>query len=120
MKTKNYYHILGVKQDVGSDEIKKAYRKLARQYHPDVSRDPDGENKFKEIGEAYETLRTPATRLAYDRRSFSGACRRTEDWPAASISINICWSGVPWLKFWFWWIEPEQVQDENENASTTA
>lgn len=118
MKAKNYYHILGVNQDVDVDEIKKAYRKLARKYHPDVSHDPDGENKFKEIGEAYETLKTPARRLAYDRRAFPRPGRRTNDWPL--VGLDICWSGIPWFRYWFWWINPDRVEEKKENASTTA
>ena len=67
MKYKDYYKILGVKRDAGADEIKKAYRKLAQKYHPDVSKDPGGEEKFKEVGEAYETLKDPEKRAAYDQ-----------------------------------------------------
>lgn len=67
MKYKDYYAILGVPRDAGSEEIKKAYRKLAHKYHPDVSRDPAGEEKFKEVAEAYETLRSPEKRAAYDQ-----------------------------------------------------
>src|SRR6185369_3977712 len=67
MKYKDYYSILGVERDAGADVIKKAYRKLAQKYHPDVSKDPQGEEKFKEIAEAYETLRDPEKRAAYDQ-----------------------------------------------------
>lgn len=67
MKYKDYYSILGVNRSAGAEDIKKAYRKLARKYHPDVSKDPDGEEKFKEIAEAYETLRDPEKRAAYDQ-----------------------------------------------------
>ncbi len=66
MKFKDYYEILGVARTASSDEIKKAYRKLAHQYHPDVSKDPAGEAKFKEVGEAYTTLKDKEKRAAYD------------------------------------------------------
>ena len=66
MKFKDYYDILGVARTASSDEIKKAYRKLAHQYHPDVSKDPAGEAKFKEVGEAYATLKDKEKRAAYD------------------------------------------------------
>jgi curved DNA-binding protein len=64
---KDYYATLGVKKDAGQDEIQKAYRKLARKYHPDVNKDPKAELKFKEIGEAYEVLKDPEKRQKYDQ-----------------------------------------------------
>jgi curved DNA-binding protein len=67
MKYKDYYSILGVERDADADAIKKAYRKLAHKYHPDVSKDPKGEEKFKEIAEAYETLKDREKRAAYDQ-----------------------------------------------------
>jgi curved DNA-binding protein len=67
MKYKDYYATLGVQRNASSEEIKKAYRKLAHKYHPDVSKDPAGEEKFKEVAEAYETLQSPEKRAAYDQ-----------------------------------------------------
>ncbi|MGQ0526103.1 MAG: DnaJ C-terminal domain-containing protein [Betaproteobacteria bacterium] len=67
MKYKDYYKILGLARDASAEDIKKAYRKLARKYHPDVSKETGAEEKFKEIGEAYETLKDTEKRAAYDR-----------------------------------------------------
>lgn len=67
MEFKDYYKIMGVKKDAAQDEIKRSYRKLARKYHPDVSKEPDAEARFKEVGEAYEVLKDPEKRAAYDQ-----------------------------------------------------
>ena len=66
MEDKDYYKILGVSREASQEEIKRAYRKLARKYHPDVSKEPDAEARFKEINEAHEVLKDPEKRAAYD------------------------------------------------------
>ncbi len=67
MQYKDYYEVLGVTRGSDADEVKRAYRKLARKYHPDVSKEKNAENKFKEVQEAYEVLRDPEKRAAYDQ-----------------------------------------------------
>jgi len=67
MKYKDYYAILGVARDASEADVKRAYRKLARKYHPDVSKEPQAEEKFKEVSEAYETLKDAEKRAAYDQ-----------------------------------------------------
>ncbi len=67
MEYKDYYEVMGLKRDASQDEIKRSYRKLARKYHPDVSKDANAEEKFKLVGEAYEVLKDPEKRAAYDQ-----------------------------------------------------
>jgi len=67
MQYRDYYEMMDIKRDATPDEIKKAYRKLARKYHPDISKEKNAEKKFKEAGEAYEVLKDPKKRAAYDR-----------------------------------------------------
>jgi len=70
--SKNYYEILGVSQDASKDEIKRAFRQKAREFHPDVNKAPDAAEKFKEIGKAYETLSNEEKRSLYDRYGEEG------------------------------------------------
>ena len=83
MKYTDYYATLGVERGATDDDIKQAYRKLARKYHPDVSKEANAEEKFKEVGEAYETLKDPEKRAAYDqlgRHSSGEEFRPPPDW----------------------------------------
>jgi len=67
MRYKDYYKVMGVARDASQEDIKRAYRKLARKYHPDVSKEKDAEEKFKELQEAHEVLKDPEKRAAYDQ-----------------------------------------------------
>src|SRR5690625_5022776 len=73
MSKRDYYEVLGVGKDATPEEIRKAYRKLARKYHPDVNKEPDAEGKFKEAKEAYETLSNEQKRAQYDQFGHAGA-----------------------------------------------
>jgi curved DNA-binding protein len=86
MEYRDYYEILGVTRGADADELKRAYRKLARKYHPDVSKEKNAEDKFKEVQEAYEVLRDAEKRAAYDQlgRNFRNGqqFRPPPDWSA--------------------------------------
>ncbi|HNZ97535.1 MAG TPA: DnaJ domain-containing protein, partial [Thermoanaerobaculia bacterium] len=77
MEYKDYYKVLGVRRDASAEEIQKAYRKLARKYHPDVATEPDAEARFKEIAEANEVLKDPEKRAKYDR--FGAAWKNVQE-----------------------------------------
>jgi molecular chaperone DnaJ len=72
MAQRDYYEVLGVPRNAPPDDIKAAFRKLARQYHPDVSQEPNAEERFKEVNEAYAVLSEPDKRAAYDRFGHAG------------------------------------------------
>ncbi|MES1240761.1 MAG: DnaJ C-terminal domain-containing protein [Acidobacteriota bacterium] len=95
MEYKDYYATLGVKKDASQDDIQKAYRKLARKYHPDVNKAPEAEVKFKEIGEAYEVLKDEEKRQKYDQ--YGSAWKRAQQTgapPPGWEGINFDFGGM--------------------------
>ncbi|WP_180369974.1 DnaJ domain-containing protein, partial [Oenococcus oeni] len=73
MDNEEYYKILGVAKSASQDEIKHAYRKMSKKYHPDLNHQPGAEDKYKQVQEAYETLGDPQKRAAYDQYGKAGA-----------------------------------------------
>lgn len=69
---RDYYEVLGIQKGASDDEIKKAYRKMAKKYHPDINKEPGAEEKFKEINEAYEVLSDPQKKATYDQFGHAG------------------------------------------------
>ncbi len=97
---RDYYEVLGVGKDASGDEVKKAFRKLARQYHPDVNKDPEAETQFKEINEAYEVLSDEQKRAQYDRfghnaqgGGFGGGGQGFEGWTDINDIFNEFFGG---------------------------
>jgi curved DNA-binding protein len=88
LEYKDYYATLGVKKDASPEDIQKAYRKMARKFHPDVNKAPEAEVKFKEIGEAYEVLKDPDKRQKYDQ--YGSAWKRAQQTGAPPPG----WEGV--------------------------
>jgi|SRR5580700_1176050 DnaJ-class molecular chaperone len=101
MKTRDFYVVLGVERCASADDIKTAYRQLAHKYHPDVSDDPDGECKFKELGQAYQTLKSPGARSTYDT-----LLSRSQQIDGRQL-VHSAWLG--WLLWTYWWSSWESV-----------
>lgn len=85
---RDYYEILGIGRGAGKDAIRSAYRKLARQYHPDVNKDPDAEARFKEINEAYQVLNDDNKRAVYDRYGHAGLSPNDFGGPGAGFGFG--------------------------------
>ena len=94
MNNTEYYDRLGVSKDASQDEIKRAYRKMSKKYHPDINKEPGAEEKYKEVQEAYETLSDDQKRAAYDQYGPDGA--KWFWWSKEAL----------WLRWWcrLWWL----------------
>ncbi|MDE3130554.1 MAG: DnaJ domain-containing protein, partial [Acidobacteriota bacterium] len=101
MSYTDYYEVLGVSHDADQDAIRRAYRKLARQYHPDLNADHDAEERFKELGEAYEVLSDPGKRERYDRlgADWQAAERQAPDESFAEFFADRGWGDAAGVEF---------------------
>lgn len=85
---KDYYKILGIPSGANEDEIKKAYRKMALKYHPDKNKEPNAEEKFKEIAEAYDVLSDPKKRSLYDQYGEEGKRAALQPSPGPCVCLG--------------------------------
>jgi curved DNA-binding protein CbpA len=104
MSNRDYYEILGVGKGASDDEIKAAFRKLARQYHPDVNKEPDAEEKFKELNEAYGVLSDSDKRARYDRFGKAGVSGQ-----AAGRDIRTSLASAIFLKIYLTGLDSQLV-----------
>ena len=114
MEYKDYYAIMGVDRDASQDEIKRAYRKLARRYHPDVSSEADAEARFQELQEAYEVLKDPEKRQAYDQMGHDRfeLHNRFGEAPLAAVQADL----MERLLHWSLVTDPDQPWQEKVGA----
>lgn len=102
MPSQDYYQTLKVDRCATCNEIKQAYRALAHRFHPDVSKDLDGESKFKDISEAYRTLKQLDSRMVYDRRIRNFCVGTEEDGQVVFPGGAFCYSEFISWNYWFW------------------
>jgi curved DNA-binding protein CbpA len=108
LTTKDYYKTLGLSRDASREDIQRAYRKLARKFHPDLNKAPDAEKKFKEVNEAYQVLKDPEKRNKYDR--LGARWQEGQDFrppPACATSIRTSSTA---LCVWVWSIPPVETR----------
>lgn len=112
MKSQDYYQTLKVDRCATCSEIKQAYRTLAHRFHPDVSEDRDGERKFKDISEAYRTLKKSDSRIAYDRQIRNTCLDAKSGGPAflAYASFNPAAFGLWSYWIWLWQMQGQRKQ----------
>lgn len=103
MKCHDHYCTLGIDRMASDDDVRLAYRRLARRFHPDVTDDVDGERKFKAVGEAYKTLRRADGRSAYNRQLVGRTVPPNRDeWIA--FPPDLAFALFPWpFLTWLWW-----------------
>ncbi len=104
MAKRDYYEVLGVPRDADQETIKRAYRRLARKYHPDLNpNDPEAERKFKELGEAYEVLSDKEKRALYDRFGHEGVRMGAAAGASAGAGAGSGAGGGPWGRYTYTW-----------------
>jgi len=105
MECHDHYCTLGIDRMASGKEIRTAYRRLAKRFHPDVTEDANGESKFKAVGEAYKTLRYPETRCAYNLQLPDiPEIGETDRIIWIALPPDLCFAMFPWpILTWLWW-----------------